>query len=481
MYDVTVIGGGVVGCAILRELSHTDVKALLLEKEEDVSCGSSRANSGIVHAGYDAEENTLKAKFNVRGNEMYFDLAKELNVPCKRVGSLVLGKKGGKPLIEKLYNRGIKNGVKDLKILERKEILDLEPNVENDIEYALYAPTAGVVSPYEMTVALAEQAVLNGAEVALNSPVTAIERKDGYYRVTVKSGKVYDTKVIINAAGYGSDFINRLAGERDLKLSFKRGDYYIMDSTERVKYNHTCFPLPDDNGKGILVSPTADGNIIVGPTSIPVESGTDTAVSIEALKLIREKSVKMMKGLNFRKGIRVFAGVRCVCGNDFIIENGKNKDFILVSGICSPGLTAAPAIAEYVVRDLLPKTSVKVVKKDKYIIAEQRPVTRNMSKEEWDELVKKDSSYSRIVCRCEKITEGEILAALRSPIPPRSLDALKRRVRTGMGRCQGGFCTPRIMHILSEFYGIPIESVVKSGEGSEVIVGRIKSGSRIEE
>ena len=473
MYDIIVIGGGIVGSAILRKLSHTDRKVLLLEKYDDVACGSSRANSGIVHAGYDAEEGTNKAKFNVLGNRMYFDLAKELNVPCQRIGSLVLADREGKKDLEILLERGKKNGVEGLRIVEKEELRRMEPNVSEKMEYGLYAPSAGVVSPYEMTVALAEQAVLNGAEIRFEEEVLHSEFSDGKFTVRTEKG-TYESKVLINCAGFGAAAINRDLGERELRQVYKRGDYFILDNSERRYFRHTCFPLPTAAGKGVLVSPTADGNVIVGPTSVPVESGTDTAVRAEGLAEIRRSVGKMMDNVNFSKGIRVFAGVRTSVEKDFVIENGINPNFIMVAGICSPGLTAAPAIAEYVTGELLKKTDLSYSWKNSYIKRPKAPVTRELTESQWKALIEKDPSYGRIVCRCEKITEGEILDALDSPLKPRSLDALKRRVRTGMGRCQGGFCTPKIMEIISKHCGLKPEEITKSGKGSEIVIGNIK-------
>lgn len=481
MYDVTVIGGGVVGCAILRLLSHTDLKVLMTEKEDDVSCGCSRANSGIVHAGYDAEPGTLKALFNVRGSEMFRGLCEELHVPYKNTGSLVLADEKGLSGLEELKRRGEINGVKGLEIVSEGRLHELEPNVAEGIKWALYAPSAGVVSPYGLTIALAEQAVLNGAEIALDAEVIGIERKDGKYEIKVADGRVFETKVIINAAGYGSAEINRLAGEKEYVLEFRKGDYYLFDSTESRKFRHTCFPLPDKNGKGILVSPTADGNVIAGPTGTSVERGTDVYVSSQSLEEIRRKTALMVKGLDFRKVIRVFAGVRCICGDDFVIELGKDKHFITITGICSPGLTASPAIAEYAVKELLPETGLKYNVKAEYKVLPERTDTSEMTEEEWSEIAERDPAFATVVCRCEKVTEGEILEALRRPLPPRSVDALKRRVRTGMGRCQGGFCTPRIMHILADFYKVPIEKISKKGKDSEIVADRIQSGGIVTE
>ncbi len=478
MFDVIVIGGGIVGCSIIRELSKYQLNVLMLEKEEDVACGCSKANSGIVHAGYDAENGTLKAKFNVLGNKMYFDLAKELNVPIKQIGSLVLAKANGLDALKVLLNRGIINGVERLEILNREQLLAIEPNIGDDIAFGLYAPTAGIVSPYQMTVALAEQAAYNGVEVKLSSEVINIERINDIYNVKTKDN-TYQSKILINASGYGADKISVMANGPKFEYTYARGDYFILDSVERKKFNHTCFPLPDERGKGILVSPTADGNVILGPTSISVSNGDDTAVTKNGLDYIRANVNNMMKNVAMNKVIRVFAGVRAVSGKDFIIEK-NDKNLITVAGICSPGLTSAPAIGVYVAQELVPQCGVKLVNKDKFVGLPYRPVTRELTSQQWRDLINKDPSYAKIVCRCEKITEGEILAALDSPIVPKSLDALKRRVRTGMGRCQGGFCSPRVMEIVSKKLNIPFDKITKKGEGSEIVIGKIKEVSHNE-
>ncbi|MEG1711196.1 MAG: NAD(P)/FAD-dependent oxidoreductase [Clostridia bacterium] len=475
MYDIIVIGGGVVGCAILRELSRYKIKSLLIEKQEDVGCGSSKANSGIVHAGYDAEEGTLKAKFNLAGNEMYKALCNELNVPFKQIGSLVLSNSDKLDEIKKLYNRGLKNGIVGMEILNRQEIIKIEPNVADEIEYALYAPTAAIVSPYELTVALAQQAIVNESEILLGREIVDIVWNGKNFVIIDNIGNEYESLVVINSAGYASEKMCALIGEQSEKTTYKRGDYFILDSAEGDKFKHVCFPLPDEKGKGILVSPTAEGNIIVGPTNITVERGDDTAVEEDALELIKTKAISMVKNLNFKKVIRVFAGVRSICGNDFIIKNGKNPNFIKLQGICSPGLTSAPSIAKYVVENLMKNTQVTLVAKNEFKSLPKRIITRNLSKQEWAMLIESRSDYAHIVCRCEKITEGEINDCLNGPLPPKSLDALKRRVRTGMGRCQGGFCSPRVMEIFSKFYNIPLEDVTKCGKGSEIVVGGIKS------
>lgn len=475
MYDVLIIGGGVIGCAIARELTKYKLDVVLLEKEEDVSCGASKANSGIVHAGYDAEPNTKKALFNVLGSHMYPDLARELGVPYKNIGSLVLGDRNGLEKLKELLARGIKNGVKGLEILDRKKLLEIEPNIADEVEYGLYAPTAAVVSPYQMTVALAEQAAVNGAKFELDCYISKIEKNKTGYTVFTNKGQ-FDAKVLINAAGYGADKISEMCNGPKIDYVFTRGDYFVLDTVERKKYNHTCFPLPNEKGKGCLVSPSADGNVIVGPTAINVKLGDDTATQAEGLNYVKQDTARIIKNVNFRNVIRVFSGVRAVAGNDFIIRQDDN--LITVAGICSPGLSSAPAIAKHVAEELVTKAGLKLVKKENFIPRYIPPVTREMSKKEWEKLIAVNPAYSKIVCRCEKVTEGEIIDALNSPLKPKSLDAVKRRARAGMGRCQGGFCTSRVMEIINRECGVPFTEITKKGKGSEIVVCEIKEETK---
>lgn len=471
MIDVIVVGGGIVGCVALRELSKYNLNCLLIEKEEDVAVSCTKANSGIVHAGYDPLPDTFKARFNRLGNLMYKDLAAKLHVAYEQCGSLVLSNEEGLPALKELFKRGKINGVKRLRILNREQILKLEPNIADEIAYALYAPTAGIVSPYEMAIALAEQAIINGAQVKLNTEVLDITPFDGGYTLTTNNGQ-FNCKYLVNAAGYGASQINIMAGGRELPYSFVRGEYYILDTSERKHFNHTCFPLPDYRGKGVLVTPTAEGNIIVGPSSLPALSGSEGAVKKEGLDYIKQSVSRVMKNVDFSKVIRVFAGTRAVSGEDFVIEREGN--LITLAGICSPGLTSAPAIAQYLTEKLLVDAGAILVKKEVFLPRPKRIVIKDLSKKEYKELIKQNPSYCKMVCRCEKITEGEIIDALNSPLKPISLDAVKRRVRAGMGRCQGGFCTPRVMEIISRRCGVPFEKVTKKGKNSEVIVNFVK-------
>ncbi len=474
IYDVIVIGGGVVGTAILRKLSKYKLSSLLLEKEDDVSCGASRANSGIVHAGYDCVPHTAKAYFNVEGNKMYEELCKELDVPYKKIGSLVVAPESGEEGLKELYAKGVENKVK-VELIEREKILELEPNIADGISRALYARDAGVVSPYKLTIALADSAVLNGAEVVLSAEVTGIVHKEGLYYIDTTKG-CYVSRLLINSAGANCIKINEMLMDEVHSVRYVAGEYFVLDSTESQNISRVIFPLPDENGKGILVAPTADGNVLYGPTSIATQNGENTEVTKEGLDKIRQSIKRTYKAVNFRKAIRIYAGMRTYVGEDFIVKSSDiNEGYIMILGICSPGLTAAPAIAEYVVNKLIGKY-IQLSNKETFLPLPKQKKFINLTRAELEDLIKEESRWGRLVCRCEKVSEQEIINAIHSPVPATTVDAVKRRVRAGMGRCQGGFCAPRVIEILAKELNIPITQVKKGGNDSEIARGRIKGG-----
>jgi len=467
-FDVIVIGGGVVGTAVLRSLAAYRANLLLLEKSSDVATGASRANSGIVHAGYDAETGTKKAFFNVKGAAMFPELTASLHVPYRRVGSLVAAREEGLLALRTLYERGVANGVK-VEILSRDRIEALEPLIAPEIKYALYAPEAGVVSPYKLTIAQADHAVVNGAKIALEEKVIAIEKNADGYLVRTEKSEFFAT-YIVNAAGAGAAEINALLGEDVPVEKHAVGDYYILDNKQAGVVNTVVFPLPDEKGKGILVAPTADGNVILGPTSrpIPHEEAEENVVTREGLS-------RLIPKVDLRSVIRVYAGTRTAVGNDFIIEeSARNENYFMLLGICSPGLTSAPAIGEYVAETVARKLGL--ARKESMLPLSDRFHLTAASDAEIAEKVASDPTFGRIVCRCEKVTEGEIVAAIHSPLPAHTVDAVKRRVRAGMGRCQGGFCRPRVMEILSRELHIPLSEVRLGEKGSEIAPYEIKEG-----
>ena len=475
MYDAAIIGAGVIGISIFRELTKYNLKVVVLEKENDVSMGSSKANSAIVHAGYDPKEGTLMAKYNVLGNEMFEDLCRELSVPFKRNGSLILAfDEEDLNTINTLYENGTKIGVKNLKILNKDEVLEMEPNLSEDIKGALHAPTGGIVGPFEYTIALAENGVFNGGEIKLKKEVVSIE-KNHVFRIETADGDVIEAKFVINAAGLYADKIHNLICTESFKIFPRSGEYFVMDKNQGKVVNHTIFQCPSKFGKGVLVTPTVHGNLLIGPDARDIEDKEDLKTVAEGLEAIREASIRTTKNVDFRQSIRNFAGLRAVSDtHDFIIEeNHEVKGFIDVAGMKSPGLSSAPAIAIGVV-DILDKAGCKLERKEDFIGKREQVHFMELSAKEKAEIIKKNPQYGTMVCRCESITEGEIIDAIKRSFGILSVDGIKRRCRPGMGRCQGGFCGPKVQEIIAREYNIPLESVVLEKDNSYIIVGKTK-------
>ncbi len=475
MYDVIIIGAGVTGAAVARELSRYDIKVCVLEKGEDVCVGTSKANSAIVHAGFDAAEGSLMAKMNVRGNELMTDLCRDLDIPFKRNGSMVVCiHEEEKEGLQVLYERGIKNGVKELYILNREECLEKEPNLSDKVVAALYAPTGGIICPFMLNIAMAENACENGVEFKFDTEVTGLSRKGEGWVVSTKKGD-FDTKYVVNAAGLYSDVFHNMVSEKKIHITPRRGDYCLLDKEVGDLVSCTIFPQPTKLGKGVLVSPTIHGNLIVGPTAVDIEDKEGTNTTAAGIDDLIAKANDHVKNLPMRKVITSFAGLRAhEDAHEFVLGEPEDAPgFIDCAGIESPGLTSCPAIGEYVGGLLKEKMSLKEkenFKKTRKGILDPT----SLSVEERNELIKKDPSYGKIICRCESVSEGEILDAIRRPLGARSLDGVKRRTRAGMGRCQAGFCSPRVMEILNRELGIPYEELTKSGGNSKLIVGRTK-------
>lgn len=472
-YDVIIIGAGVSGCAAARELSRYQVKACVLEKEEDVCCGTSKANSAIVHAGYDAEEGSLMAKLNVEGNKMMPALAQELDFPFLQNGSLVVcTDEESRPGLDALYERGVKNGVEGLRIVERDELVKMEPNISDTAVAALYAPTAGIVCPFQLNIALAENANQNGVEFFFDTCVEGIEKLGAEgFRIHTSKGD-YEARCVVNAAGVYADVIHNMVSENELRIIPRRGDYNLLDKTAGGHVKHTIFALPGKYGKGILVAPTVHGNLIVGPTAIDIEDKDGTNTTREGLDEVAEKCANTVKNVPLRQVITSFAGLRAhQPGHEFLIgELPEAPGFIDCAGIESPGLTSSPAIGVMVseiVRDLLG------LEKDPGFIGTRKGILNpeELTLEERNALIKEQPAYGNIICRCEMVTEGEILDAIHRPLGARSLDGVKRRTRAGMGRCQAGFCSPRTMEILARELGKDMSEITKAGGGSRIIVG----------
>ena len=474
MYDCIVIGGGVIGGTVLRELSRYNLRTVLLEKENDVAMGASRANSGIVHAGFDAPCGTNKARFNVEGNRMMKDYCAELGVKYRNNGSLVVAFSDEDiNTVRELLARGEKNGVRDLRILSKDELKEKEPNISDKAVGALYAPTGGIVCPYELTVAAIGNAMDNGAELMTDFDVVKTENSGGAFKVFSDDGREVCGKVVINCAGLGGEKIASLVGDKSVKVFPRKGEYILLDRESGDFVSHTLFFAPTKLGKGVLISQTVDNNIIVGPTA-EEKGGTDT--SAEGLAFITEKSKEMCPAVPFYNTITSFAGVRAYSDrHDFVIEESSAvKGLINVVGIESPGLTSAPAIAKYVAEELVGK--LLPLKENKNFNPVRKPdyFFKNLTLNEKNAVIKRDPSYGKIVCRCEQIAEGEIVRAIRENPPARSVDAVKRRTRAGMGRCQGGFCQPHVAEILARELNVPFEKVTKSGKNSELVMGESK-------
>lgn len=476
MYDVTVIGAGVVGGMIARELTKYELSVCLLEKENDVAMGATKANSAIVHAGFDAKVGSLKAKFNVLGSQMMKKVTDDLGVKYKNNGSIVVGfNDDDKKVLEDLLKRGQQNGVKDLKILNRDELLKIEPNISDDVLYALFAPTGAITCPYDLTIAAIGNAMDNGAELKRNFPVKTIVKENDKFIISSENESV-ETKYVINAAGLYSDEIAKMVGDDSIAITPRRGEYFILDSECGDLVNTTVFRTPSKMGKGILVSPTVDGNIILGPTAENINDKEDKSVTQKGLASIRKQTTECVKNVPLFKAITSFTGLRSV-GNtgDFIIgESEKCKGFINVAGIESPGLTSAPAIAVYVA-DILNEIGANL-KENKNFNPKREPMDafRHMSIEEKNEVIKNNPSYGKIVCRCEGVTEGEIVAAIRKNPRPFDLDGVKRRTRSGMGRCQGGFCSPTVQSLIARELSLKFEDVTKFGRDSKIIFEKIR-------
>ena len=474
-YDIIIIGAGVTGSAIARELSCFECSVLVLEKDEDLCCGTSKANSGIVHAGYDAKPGSLKALMNIRGNELMPSLAEELDIPFKQIGSLVVcTDESMRPGIDELFKRGHENGVPDMKILSAEEVREMEPNISDDVVCALFAPTAGVICPFRLNIALAECANQNGVEFKFDSSVVSIEKKEDVFVVKTDED-VFESRAVINCAGCHADEIHNMVSSVKLHITPRRGDYMLLDRSCEGFVNHVIFPQPTKLGKGILVTPTVHGNTLIGPTAIDNESKDEAPVTSEGIALVTEGAARNVKGLPLKQVITGFSGLRAhEDGGDFILgEVSDCEGFYDCAGIESPGLTACPAIGEYMASMVAEKLSLKLkILWDGTCHDIKNPA--DMPVPVRNKFIKEHPEYGKIICRCESITEGEIMDAINRPLGARSLDGVKRRTRAGMGRCQGGFCSPRVMEIISRETGIPLDQITKNGGSSKILTGRTK-------
>lgn len=475
MFDVTIIGAGVIGCATARELSRYKLNTCVIEKCDDVACGTTKANSAIVHAGFDAKPESLKGKMNVRGNEMFDKLSEELDFPFKRVGSLVLCfDKDDMNKLEELKEYGLKNGVPGLEIIEGNKVREIEPEISEDVVAALYAPTGGITCPYEMTIALAENAYTNGVKFKFDTEVKEIIKEENKFIVKTNNGAI-ESKIIINAAGVFSDNINNMISSNKINVISRKGEYCLFDKAAGNLVSRTIFQLPTIMGKGVLVTPTVDGNLLIGPNALDIDNKTNVNTTKEGLDEIIIKARKSVKDIPMNQVITSFSGLRAHSDeDDFIIgEPSDVKNFINAAGIESPGLSSAPAIAEMLKNIVVDKLGCKENEKFNPI-RKGIPKFREMANKEREELIKKNPEYGRIICRCETVTEGEIVEAIRRPLGARTIDGVKRRTRAGMGRCQSGFCLTRVVDILSRELNVPRTEITKFGGQSIILVGKNK-------
>lgn len=477
MYDIAIIGAGVIGTMIARALSRYHLNVVILERDNDVSTGTSKANSGIIHAGYDAKYGTKMAFLNAKGNAMYDEVCKDLDVPFERIGSLVVAHNHSEiQTLHELRDNGEKLGIPGLEIIDLKRVRELEPNLKEDILAALYAPSAGIIEPWELAIASAENAIENGCELKLNFPVLDIEKSNQTFRI-ISENESIESRMVINAAGVYADQIYSMVAEPEFNIKPRRGQYFLLDKEADGLVNHVIFPCPTEMGKGTLITPTADGNVIIGPDSQNLDrdqkEATDT--TLDRLNLVKEMASHLIDQVPYRLNITTFAGLRAEPDTgDFIIEESPQvKKFINVAGIKSPGLSSAPAIAEYVV-DIVQSIESLVEKDDFNPKRRPRIKFEKLSNEERQNMIEEDPRYGRIICRCEMITEGEIVDAIHRPAGGRTINGIKRRVRPGAGRCQGGFCGPRVMEILARELGEDISNIVQENKGSSVLIGQTK-------
>ena len=477
-YDVLIIGCGVVGAACAYELARYDLRVGVLEASNDVANGTTKANSAIVHAGYDPLPGTKMARLNVEGTALMGPLCARLDVPYRNNGSLVLSlSEEDDETLKTLYRRGLSNGVPGLELLDRARTLALEPNLAPELRGALYAPSAGIVNPWELCLALAETAVRNGAELRLSTPVTALERGAEGWIVSTPKG-VFTARYVLNCAGTRADQIAALAGDHSFAIQPAKGEYFLLDKSEGSRVEHVIFQCPSRLGKGVLVTPTVHGNLLVGPNAVP-SAPEDTANTAQGLAYVRSAALRSVPNINFRDNIRNFAGVRANSDHeDFIVEESAVAPGLFhLAGIRSPGLSAAPALGREAAA-MLRQAGLELREKENFQDSRRRIRFHELSPAEKNEMIARDPRLGRVICRCETVTEGEIVAALHSPIPPVSVNGVKRRVGAGMGRCQGGFCGPRVQEIVARELGLDPTQVLMDWAGSWVLCGETKGGAK---
>ncbi len=481
-YDVAIVGCGVIGAAVAYNLAKYNLKVVVLERENDVANGTSKANSAILHAGYDPEPGTEMGRLNVLGVKLAKQICTDLKVPYRQTGSLVLAFNQDEiDHIKKLYNNGVANGVPNMQILDSQQVKKMEPNVDVKVKAALYAPSAAIVSPWEYTLAMAQNSVKNGVELRLNTDVSSIKLIDendekGGFVLNTNNGEI-TSNFVVNAAGVNSDTVHDMICPHSFDIEPSKGEYYLLDKSEGARVNTVVFQCPTKVGKGVLVAPTVHGNLIVGPDAQDC-SDSDVSTSLHGLDFVAQTAKKSVPSIDLSASIRNFAGIRAIAKNakEFIISFGR-PNFLDLAGMKSPGLSAAAAIGELAVK-MMCECGLTCEKKNNYVATRNRTMFKELSIDKKAELISDNPQFGRVVCRCETVTEGEIVEAINSEIPPCSLDGVKRRVGAGMGRCQGGFCGPRVMEILSRELNIKPEEVLQDKDGTFILTHKTKGGEK---
>lgn len=480
MIDVVIIGAGVTGCAIARELSRLRLTVAVYERGEDVCSGTSKANSAIIHSGHSAKPGSCMARMNVAGNAMYSEICEELDIPFKRIGSLnVAFSPEQLPGLEKLMADGVANGVPGMRIIGAEELHEMEPCLAPEACGALLAPSSGIICPYELTIALAENAAINGIEFHRSTPVKSIAKANGGWRVELEDGSTVECRAVVNAAGVYSDLFNNMVTERKIQVIPRKGEYWMVDKSYANSFRHTIFQLPGPMGKGILVSPTVDGTLILGPTAQDIDDKDDTDTTQGGLANVSATAAKIWPSMPRNAFITTFAGIRAhLASHDFVLGEPEDAPgFFNAAGIESPGLTSAPAIAKELAAQIADRLGAKP--KDDYRPGRPKVVRfRELDSSARAALIASDPAFGRIVCRCETVTEAEVRASIRRPVGARSIDGVKRRTRAGMGRCQGGFCMPRVLAILAEELKCSPLEITKCGGKSFILTDRLHGESK---
>jgi len=471
-YDVAIIGCGVTGANIARRLSMYSIKIAILEKAADVSFGTSKANSGIIHGGFHHNKKYLKARLEIQGNMMFDKLKQELNFPFRRCGIIVAAlHEDEMKIVEHLYLQGVENDCLDIELCSRQRILEIEPKLSTDVTGGLFAPAGGIVEPYRFVFALVESAQKNGAEVFTNFKVKEAKRKSDFWIVREEEGnREIKARYVINAAGLFADEVSKIFNAEDFKITARKGEYYLLDRLTKACPSRVVFPVPTSVSKGMLVIPTVEGTALVGPTAEEAEDKNDFSTTVKNLEQIIVSGKMMIPSLSQNDVIANFAGLRPCLGDDFYIEaSAKAPDFVQVAGIQSPGLTASPAIGEYV-KNILLEMGLRLTEKpgwNPYV--DDRPLAREINLDELDNLIVQDSAWGNMVCRCENVSEAEIVQAVK--LGHTTLDGVKYFTRAQMGRCQGGFCTYKIIKIIMRETGLSWDEIIKHGGKSRILEG----------